>query len=233
MRSKSSTADEVKRLGLWLLDDDLGPWRGEAFLNVAAVSRPLVSSFLAAHFRRRLSVLRRFIVLSEPPEVAAPLLHDIDDALSLWKARRAISGVLTALLSVAGVVGGITIIHVFEKMHWYAWLAIGLLVYLGYLFVVGSFIAKRGLMLGRSAQLAYRPGSIRGSGTYGAERDLFALLTIRRPEIPLDLVLSSLFIALLASVFFAVNLPVFGAILLAAIAVNVVSFVRRRQLQRL
>lgn len=234
VRAAPSAWDALKRMLDWLLGDGFGPWRGEALLSIAAVSRPLVSSLLAAHFRRRLSLLRRWIVLGEPAKANAALLAEIDAALSIWKVRRTISGAVTFVLSLAGAVGGLVgIIHGVEGMPWYGWVLIGLALYAVYLFVVGSFITKRGLMLGRSAESAYRPASLPKNGTYGVERTLFEPLRISRAETPLDLVLASLFLALFAAFMFAVHLPVLGGIFIAAFVVNAFAYLRRRRLCRL
>jgi len=59
---------------------------------------------------------------------------------------------VTFVLSLIGTVGGLVgVIHCAPDIPWYGWVLFGLAVYAAYLVVVGSFIAKRGLMLGRSA----------------------------------------------------------------------------------
>jgi hypothetical protein len=102
--------------------------------------------------------------------------------------------------------------------------------------VVGSFIAKRGLMLGRSAEMASTPASLPGNGTYGVERQLFGPLRISRSEIPLDLILSSLFLALFAAAMFSIDDlvgAVVGSIFLAGVVVNAFAYWRRRHFNRL
>jgi hypothetical protein len=72
----------------------LAPWRGEAvLLSGGMVCRPLVSSLLAAHFRRRLGLLRRWLLLddSESKE-CEELLSAVNEALGIWQARRTLSG---------------------------------------------------------------------------------------------------------------------------------------------
>jgi hypothetical protein len=232
VRKASSASESFHRVATWFIGD-FGPIRGEALLGTAVVSRPLVSSLLAAHFRRRLSLLKRWLLLggSDPNQ---DLLDQIDDALSIWRTRRTISGAVTFVVTLAGAVGGfVSIAHGAEGMPWWGWLLIGFAIYVIYLVVVGSFIAKRGLMLARSADAAYRPASVRESGTYGVERTLFAPLKIKRAEIPLDLVLSGLFLTLGAAFMFAIHLAVLGAILVATVVLTACAYWRRRRLKRL
>jgi hypothetical protein len=229
----------------WTRDDSptqdmLAFWRGEAaLLSEGTVSRPLVSSLLAAHFRRRLVLLRRWILL-EWSEGAGrqALLKEVEDALEIWRTRRSLSGVITFLISVLGTVGGLlSIANGVRDLPWYGWVATGILVFLAYLFVVGSFVAKRGLMLGGSAKTQYVPSRIEGRGVYGLERQVFDPLGVKRSEIPFDLVLADLFIALWAAFFFAIGLGwvgvVIGSIFLAALLANIAAYVRRSYLQRL
>lgn len=217
-----------------MFGDMFGPWRGETVFNVAAVSRPLVSSLLAAHFRRRLSLLRRWIILDPSASTDEGLLRDVDNALTIWRARRTVSGSVTFLLTLVGTIGGlVSISHGIEGMPVYGWLLVGFVVYVAYLFVVGSFIAKRGLLLGRDPRTAFRPALIIDRGTYERERELFGLLGIHRREVPFDLILSGLFILLIASFVFAVGLWPLGVLFVVTAFVNAFAYWRRRKLNRL
>lgn len=132
----------------------LAPWRGEAvLLSGGMVCRPLVSSLLAAHFRRRLALLRRWLLLddSESKE-REELLSSVDEALSIWQARRTLSGAITFVISVLGTVGGLVgVAGGVTDVPWWGWLLALGAVFIAYRVVAGSFVTKRGLMLGGSA----------------------------------------------------------------------------------
>lgn len=72
-----------------------------------------------------------------------------------------------------------------------------------------------------------------GSGAYGLERDVFGPLAIERSELPLDLVLADLFVALLAAPFFAMGLWWIGLIFIGLLLLNGLAYWRRRKLRRL
>jgi len=210
-------------------------WRGEVFLPGGMVSRPLVSSLLAAHFRRRLALLRRWLVLqnsTDKEDVA--LLASVDAALETWRARRTIAGGVTFVITILGTVGGlVSVANGVREMPVWGWLLVAAAILCAYLFVVGSFVAKRGLMLGESGGAAYAPSAVAGSGAYGLERDVFGAVRINRSEIPLDIVLADLFVALPAGLGFAAGVWWLGALFTAWFLLNAVAYWRRRRLRRL
>lgn len=210
-------------------------WRGEVLLPGGMVSRPLVSSLLAAHFRRRLTLLRRWLVLqgsSDDNDVA--LLADVEAALEIWRTRRTITGAVTFVLAVLGTVGGlISVANGVRDMPIWGWVLVVVVLLVAYLFVVGSFVTKRGLMLGGSGGAAFQPASVGGNGTYGCERDVFGAIRISRSEIPLDIVLADLFIALPVGACFATGVWWLGALLSVVFLLNTLAYWRRRRLRRL
>jgi hypothetical protein len=146
--SSESSNPVVDKPVLMMLEDlgFVGVWRGEASLVGGMTSRPLVSSLLAAHFRRRLSLLRRWISLGTATDDDGDddLLRQIDAALGTWKARRSIGGAVTFVVSVLGTVGGLVgVANGVAEVPWYGWLGLGFAVYALYLFVVRSFVVKR------------------------------------------------------------------------------------------
>jgi hypothetical protein len=213
----------------------VGLWKGEASLVGGMTSRPIVSSLLAAHFRRRLSLLRRWVSLgNRADDDADETLEEIDAALANWRARRSIGGAVTFLLSVLGTVGGlISVAHGVRDIPLWGWLVLGLGIFVLYLFVVGSFVVKRGLMLGGSAASSHNPASIDGNGLYGLERAVFDPIRIKRRELPFDLVLANLYVLLFAGFAFALAPWWVGALLLLPVAANVFAYGRRLQLRRL
>jgi hypothetical protein len=214
----------------------LGPWFGEAFVPSGGLAcRPLVSSLVAAHFRRRLTLLRRWLLLSDSDDhECRGLLSTVDEALDIWRTRRTLSGAITFVISVLGTVGGfLGIARGIGDMPRWGWLVAGSALYIAYQLVVGSFVAKRGLMLGGSSGFTSARAWAEGGGTYRLERGVFEPLEIGLSEIPLDLVLADLFIALPATFFFVVGDWWLGLIFVGALLVNGLAYVRRRHLGRL
>jgi hypothetical protein len=135
---------------------------------------------------------------------------------------------------VLGTVGGLLgVARGVADVPWWGWALVLAAVFIAYRFVAGSFVAKRGLMLGGAGDDAGAPALLLGSGVYGLERDVFGPLDINRSELPLDLVLADLFIALLAAPFFAMGFWWVGLFVIGLLPLNTVAYWRRRNLRRL
>jgi hypothetical protein len=187
---------------LWL-------WRGEAPTAPLIFIRPLLNVFMKIHFERRLRRLRLEIVLRDElsDAVRATLLARLDSALERWKSPRFAAAFFTVLPP--GIISfpswyknsneflgslGIQMIPDaavgFLSKHMSAdSLRIFTFGALAYLFVVPitSFLAKRGLFIGRDSNRIWFPGGQAGAGIYAKEREILGSVGIRVREAPVDL----------------------------------------------
>jgi hypothetical protein len=190
-RFRSLLWGDLQGVGLWL-------WRGEGPIAPTFVSRLPVTILVSRHVRRRLLLARRMIALDDRLEEGDRdrLVARIDAALPLWRHRGLLGLAWTVVLPAVGGVSALLPL-VREMIHGHALSRIPSAVWFGValamIYVVpiapGFFMAKRGLMLGRTGRGAYFPGGTSEHGVYDTEDGLLQLVGLRRREFPTDLAL--------------------------------------------
>jgi hypothetical protein len=209
--------------------------RGEAALIPFVVIRPWTIAMVRVHFRRRLILLRRRLVLepSFSDEERNTLVAKIDDGLELWQGLSVAAAVWTYGVQAIGVSTAFTFATKIEKLGTGAAVgtAIGLLVVL--VFAATPFMVKRGLMLGGSGSESYFPGLLDGTGVYGIERRVFLPLGIVRNEFPIDISLSYLFaVAPIVAALAGSSALIFLASLWPFVGLSTYALLRRRRVGR-
>jgi hypothetical protein len=184
-------------------------WRGEAPTAPLIFIRPLLNVFMKMHFERRLRRLRLEIVLRDElsDTMRSTLLARVDSALERWKAPRFVAAFFTALLP--GIISfpswyknssdalgslGIQVIpdgvaNFISQYMSADSLRILTLTTLAYLIGVPitSFLAKRGLFIGRDSDRIWFPGGQAGAGIYAGEREILSSVGIHAREAAVDL----------------------------------------------
>jgi hypothetical protein len=179
-----------KAIGTWL-------WNGECVVP-SICFRPLATFLLHQHFRNRLFVLRRRLLLqvSLSEEDSKVALAKIDRALAFWATASFGTIILAWVLPLIGP--AIELAKLLVPVDLPGWSRpIGYFT-VGYVFSVlaTAYGVKRGLMLGASGPAALCLGFLSGAGGYKREREILQPLGLALSEFPLDaalLVLSLLF----------------------------------------
>lgn len=175
----------IKYVALWI-------WRGEVPQIPFVVIRSLTTWLLHAHFRSRLRLLRRRIMLAGDlsTDDRTSLLSRVDQLLEVWEGPRVLFASFTYGLPFAGFL--LEIYRTFKPGQLPSWTGTAALFLIIYAlsFVVSAFIIKRGLMLGAAGRTAYFPGSLKERGDYGEERRLFDVISVQTKEFPLDILLA-------------------------------------------
>jgi hypothetical protein len=175
----------IKYVALWI-------GRGEVPQVPFVVIRWLITAFLHTHFRSRLRLLRRRIILEDSlsQEERTLALSRVDQLLEAWRGPRVLSATFTYGLPAAGFL--LEIYRSFRPSQLPPWTgaAAYLLISYGVTFVVSSFMVKRGLMLGGVGRSTYFPGSLEGRGAFGEEARIFDSIGVSSREFPLDMVLA-------------------------------------------
>jgi hypothetical protein len=172
--------------------------------------------FVKGHIERRLRRLRQEIQLQTglSDETRSALTTRVDAALELWKLPR-----YTALLySLPGILSlptwykqSLDLLDLLNIKVPVDLLinSVGQYSFNGGLFVVGvssfsylltipttSFLAKRGLFIGRESSKVYYPGGKDGSGIYAKEREILGTIGLMMRESPIDIWATSLLVLL-------------------------------------
>lgn len=175
----------IKYVALWI-------WRGEAPWSPSVVIRWLATALLFMHFRSRLLLLRRRIILEDSlsPEKRTSLLSRIDKVLEQWRGPRILHASFTYGLPAAGFL--LEIYRISQGGQLPVWTGTLVLSIVGYslTFVMSAFMVKRGLMLEGSARSSYFPGSLGGRGAYADEHRIFQSIGVARREFPLDILVA-------------------------------------------
>lgn len=186
-------------------------WNGEIYVPTIHV-RSITRLLLNIHFRRRLKLVRRQILLDNglSPDTREGLLSHIDRSLEIWPRLTAVASVLTYILPVVGwvsdIFGGI---YEDELPGWFGAASLFLITYA--LAIIGvAFVVKRGLMLGASGRAAYYVGGIDGRGKYEDEGNILRLMGVRAREFPFDALI--IIISFVPSLLFQLELQEAGAI---------------------
>jgi hypothetical protein len=182
-------------------------WRGEALTLPLIFFRPLLNVFMKAHFESRLRRLRLEIVLRDElsDTTRSALLNRLDAACERWKSPRVAAIFFTVLLpgiislpswykqltdfqnavgihmptnAVLGFVSDMSA----GDLPFYGFTAVGYLLAIP----ITSFLAKRGLFIGREPNRICFPGGQEGSGAYLKEREILAGVGLHAREIPID-----------------------------------------------
>lgn len=173
----------IKYVSLWL-------WRGEAPSASWIVMQRLVAYLLTVHFRRRLLLVRRSILLMSnvSEEKRKSFVGQVDALLEQWGSPRFITGLFTYVMPASAFV-----LEIYKTVQpdvvlpaWTGQLVLAIFSY-SLLFVTSSFLTKRGLMLGGSGRDTFFPGSLAGDGGYAKEREILKSLGLTVSEFPLDL----------------------------------------------
>lgn len=151
--------------------------------------RPLTEFILNAHFRNRLTALRRSLLLeqsiSENDQKA--VLSKIDGALNLWASATVASVFFTYLLPASGPVIELCKWLVPASLpHWTKYLVEPSIAY-ALSFLATAFLVKRGLMLGATGRPAYFPGALGQPAAYAKEREILNKIGVTAIEFPLDI----------------------------------------------
>lgn len=161
---------------------------GECYVSIIFV-QPLTAFFLYSHFRNRLTILRRRLLLeqsiSETDQKSG--LSKIDAALNLWESTTINSVLFTYVLPAIG--------PVIEVCRWLVPASLpewtGYLVTLSISYALSffgtAFLVKRGLMLGATGRSAYFPGTMVQPGAYATEREIFNKFGVILIEFPVDI----------------------------------------------
>ena len=229
-----------------------GPLRsvrsGESAIWMSPMPRWLVDYFLAEHIGSRLRLLRRCILIADrlTNDEQDQLLARIDRLLPAWPERPVVGLLYRYVLPLSAIIAaawhflltGLTdpenTVGLFMLLSLYTATFLGLFGL--------AFVSKRGLMLGGSGIDAGVPASLDGQGTYALEALVFGTLAPPRREAPLDLLLLAAAVPLFLWGFVIGLLlsPLPPWVLLAAglglttgwIPLNILAFIRRRQLGR-
>lgn len=151
-------------------------WNGEVPTVPVFVTRGLVGTLLAIHFRNRLHVLRRCIQLDDTYSQAQQeqLLAKLDTALQLWQPPTFQSILYAyAIPIISPMIALYHFISPSEQPEWMGSL-IYLLSYYSLSFLITAALVKRGLLLGGTAGESYYPGWIAVDTTYKIEDKVFA-----------------------------------------------------------
>jgi hypothetical protein len=193
-------------------------WRGEAPTAPFIFVRPLLTIFMKGHFERRLRRLRLEVLDSELSDATrSALLGRLDAALERWRTPRfaaiLYTVVLPAIISLPtwykqfidflvslGIRMPTDVVANFisEQVSADDLLILGILA-AGYLLAipVTAFLAKRGLFIGKNADGICFPGDQGGSGIYySKEREILTSVGVRVREVPIDLWLLAISVAL-------------------------------------
>jgi hypothetical protein len=175
----------IKYVALWI-------WRGEVPQIPFVAIRSLTTWFLHAHFRSRLRLLRRSIMLADDlsTDDRTSVLSRIDQLLEVWEGPRVLFASFTYGLPAAGFL--LEIYRTFQPQQlppWTGTAALFLIIY-ALSFVASAFIIKRGLMLGAVGRSAYFPGALKERGGYGEENRIFDMIGLRAKEFPFDMLLA-------------------------------------------
>jgi len=193
-------------------------WRGEALTAPTIFVRPLLTIFMKGHFERRLRRLRLEVLDSDLSDTTrSALLGRLDASIERWKAPRFAGALYTVVLPAIftlltwykqfidflGSLGirmptNVVANFISGQMSPDSLLILGLLAP-GYLlaFPVTAFLAKRGLFIGINADGICFPGGQGGAGIYySKEREILNSVGLRVREVPIDLWLLGLSLAL-------------------------------------
>jgi hypothetical protein len=184
-------------------------WRGEAPTAPFIFVRPLLTTYMKAHFERRIQRLRLEVLDSDLTDsTRSAVLVRIEAALERWKSPRfaaiLLTIVLPAIIAIPGwykqlteFLGSFaiqvptdTLIHAVSNTMSKESLVILAAVFPGYLIgiPITAFLAKRGLFLGLKSDSLYFPGGNGGAGLYYAkEREILDTVGLRVNEAPIDL----------------------------------------------
>jgi hypothetical protein len=162
-------------------------WNGECVFPFISF-RPLVAFLLHQHFRNRLSVLRRRLLLeaSLSEEGAKATLIKIDRALAFWATASFGTIVLAWVLPLIGP--AIELAKLLLPVNLPGWsrpIGITTVVYILSV-LIAAVCVKRGLMLGASGPAALYPGFWSGAQGYEREREILQPLGLALSEFPLD-----------------------------------------------
>lgn len=175
----------IKYVALWI-------WRGEVPQIPFVVIRSLTTWLLHAHFRSRLRLLRRRIMLTDDlsTDDRTSVLSRVDQLLEVWEGPRVLFASFTYGLPSAGFL--LELYRTFQPEQLPPWTGTAALFLITYalIFVVSAFMIKRGLMLGAAGRPAYFPGSLKERGGYGDENRLFDVIGLQTKEFPLDMLLA-------------------------------------------
>ena len=175
----------IKYVALWI-------WRGEVPQIPFVVIRSLTTWLLHAHFRSRLRLLRRRIMLTDDlsTDDRTSVLSRVDQLLEVWEGPRVLFASFTYGLPSAGFL--LELYRTFQPEQLPPWTGTAALFLITYAlsFVVSAFMIKRGLMLGAGGRPAYFPGSLKERGGYGDENRLFDVIGLQTKEFPLDMLLA-------------------------------------------
>jgi hypothetical protein len=169
-----------KAVGTWV-------WNGECTLPFICV-RPLATFLLHQHFRNRLSVLRRRLLLetSLSEEGAKAALAKVDRARAFWATASFGTIMLAWVLPLIGP--AIELAKLLVPVDLPGWSRTIGITTIGYVLnvLLAAFIVKLGLMLGASGPAALYPGFLSGAGGYKREREILQPLGLALSEFPLD-----------------------------------------------
>jgi hypothetical protein len=143
---------------------------------------------LTTHIYNRIQALRKYIYLDGriTEETRSGLESKIASIIEHWKRPKALNFVYTYALPAAGPVIEIYKYLFPELPPWVGFLGMLLISY-AITFVISAFMIKRALMLGESGRALYFPGAIAGNRSYEREREILAMVGIRKKEFPLDI----------------------------------------------
>jgi hypothetical protein len=184
-RYRSFSGHRIKLLIEWFRN-------GEVPIVAIVATRSLTYALLGNHFRNRLGLIRRRIMLEcgLPEREQVKLISAIDKVLLQWPARTFWQGIFTYGLPLLSPLSAFyQLVFPGAPGVWTRLLVIVSLTY-ALAFLASAFIIKRGLMLGGVGRLAYFPGLLEGRGAYAAEKQILAKFGLAAREFPLGFVLS-------------------------------------------
>jgi|GEM_PF-4227446 len=174
-------------------------------INRRTYLRPLVIGMLHWHFRNRLMAVRKMILLETrfSESAAKNCLERIDRAIDFWRLRITIGSILFGwFIPLAGpataiwkwVVPQSVVILPPEVI----WIVCTSSAFYCLLFLTGSFVTKRGLMLGGSGFAASNPYLFTEPGGYAREREILGPMGIAVSELPIDLICATASVCIIA-----------------------------------
>jgi hypothetical protein len=178
-----------KRIAQWI-------WSGEMPVVAMVAMRSITYAFLRIHFRNRLELIRRSILIEEnlPEKQEKKLLEVVDKMLLRWPSWKLPQLLFTYGLPILSPIVGLYQLVLPGPPPVWTGFVILLSLSWALAFVASGFLIKRGLMLGGNERSAYFPGFLTGRGAYAMEGQILEDFGVSRKEFPLGFALSLLLI---------------------------------------